>query len=57
MNKVTITKEQFIEITGDIIIDEMGEKTNPLVLDVITIAYAKLFGKLFNEREENKKWN
>lgn len=57
MNKVTITKEQFIEITGDIIIDEMGEKTNPLVLDVITIAYAKLFAKLFSEREENKKWN
>lgn len=57
MNKVTITKEQFIEIIGDIIIDEMGEKTNPLVLDVITIAYAKLFAKLFSEREENKKWN
>ena len=57
MNKVTITKEQFIGITGDIIIDEIKEGTNPLVLDVITIAYAKLFGKIFNEREENKKWN
>ena len=57
MNKVTITKEQFIGITGDIIIDEIREGTNPLVIDVITIAYAKLFGKLFSEREENKKWN
>lgn len=57
MNKVTITKEQFIEITGDMIIDEMGEGNNPLVIDVITIAYAKLFVKIFNEREENKKWN
>lgn len=55
MNKVTITKEQFIEITGDIIFDEMGEGTKPLVLDLIIIAYAKLFGKLFNEREEDKK--
>lgn len=55
MNKVTITKEQFIGITGDIIIDGIKEGTNPLVLDVITIAYAKLFGKLFSEREENKK--
>ena len=57
MNKVTITKEQFIGITADIIIDEIKEGNNPLVLDVISIAYAKLFGKLFNEREENKKWN
>ena len=39
------------------IIDEMGEGNNPLVIDEITIAYAKLFVKIFNEREENKKWN
>lgn len=57
MNKATITKEQFIGITGDIIIDEMREGTNPLVLDVITIAYAKLFAKIFEEKEEGKKWN
>ena len=57
MNKVTITKEQFIEITGDIIIKEMEEDNNPLVISLITVAYAKLFVKIFEEKEENKKWN
>lgn len=52
--QVTITEDEFIDYTTEIV-REMMEKTNdPKVVTLITMTAAKLFGKMAKENKEEK---